>query len=157
MRDFVPAHGSAGFTLIELIAVLILTAILSIAVVPRLAERRTFDTLGYADSLSAMLHHARRVAVAQRRTVCVGLAEATLSFAQSSKNGASSCDQSLPDPAGNGPLAIVVPDGASLLMEPAQFSFDGLGRPSSAVTFTIAGDITRTISIEADSGYVHSP
>lgn len=157
MRHIVHARGSAGFTLIELIAVLILTAILSIAVAPRLAERRTFDTLGYADSLSAMLHHARRVAVAQRRTVCVGFADVTLSFSQSSTNGTSSCDQTLPDPAGNGPLAIVVPDGVSLLMEPGQFSFDGLGRPSSAVTLTIVGDITRSIVIEADSGYVHSP
>ena len=64
-------------------------------------------------------------------------------------------DLPLPDPAGNAALSLTPPSGVSLSANPTSFTFDGLGRPNAAVTLTIVGDITRTLTIEADSGYVH--
>ncbi len=155
MRKSPFAGATAGFTLIELIAVLLLTGILAIAVLPRMADRSAFDSRGFSDTTRATLQHARRVAIAQRRTVCGTYSGGVLAFTQSSANGAAGCDLPLPDPAGNGALTLTPPSGVTLGVSPPGFTFDGLGRPNSAVTLTIAGDITRTLTIEADSGYVH--
>ncbi len=152
-----PDHvrAAAGFTLIELIAVLMLTAILSIVILPRMANQTTFDTRGFLDTTRATLQHARRVAIAQRRTVCGTFATGSLTFAQNSASGAASCDLPVPDPTGSGVLALTPPKGVSLDVSPADFKFDGLGRPSGVVTITIGGDVVRTLTIEAESGYVH--
>lgn len=155
MRKSPFAGATAGFTLIELIAVLLLTGILAIAVLPRMADRSAFDSRGFTDTTRATLQHARRVAIAQRRTVCGTYSGGTLAFTQSSTNGAAGCDLPLPDPAGNAALSLTPPSGVSLSTNPTSFTFDGLGRPNAAVTLTIVGDITRTLTIEADSGYVH--
>jgi len=149
------ARTAAGFTLIELIAVLMITAILSIAIIPRMANHAAFDTRGFLDTTRASLQHARRVAIAQRRTICGTFAEGSLTFAQSSVNGAASCDQPMADPTGSGALVLSPPDGVSLEVSPATFTLDGLGRPSANVTVTIVGDVVRTLNIEAASGYVH--
>ena len=155
MRKHTSAAATAGFTLIELIAVLILTAILGIVIAPRMATRSTFDTRGFADTTRSTLQHARRVAIAQRRTVCGNFASGSLSFSQSTVNGAASCNLALSDPSTGGTLSLTPPSGVSLGVTPASFTFDGLGRPSSAVAITITGDVTRSLTIEADSGYVH--
>lgn len=66
----------AGFTLIELVMVLVLTGILAVFVMPRLFDR-TLDERGLHDAVKAALQHARRAAVAQRRFVCVSVAAGT--------------------------------------------------------------------------------
>ncbi|MBI5921059.1 MAG: type II secretion system protein [Betaproteobacteria bacterium] len=63
-----PQHG---FTLVELVVVMIVIAILAVAVVPRFSLLSGFDEVGYRDKVKATLEFARKAAVAQRRYVCV--------------------------------------------------------------------------------------
>ncbi len=60
----------AGFTLVELVVVLILIAVLAVAVMPRFSSN-AFDERGFHDTAKAALQHARHVAIAARRYVCV--------------------------------------------------------------------------------------
>ena len=53
----------AGFTLVELITVMILVGILAVVAIPRMIVR-TFDERGFHDAVKAAVQHARRVAVA---------------------------------------------------------------------------------------------
>lgn len=62
-----------GFTMVELIVVIVVMAILGAVAIPRLMDHRALQEMGFQDQLQAMMRHARKVAVSQQRTVCVSL------------------------------------------------------------------------------------
>lgn len=64
----------AGFTMIELVVVMILMGLLAALAVPRLSDRTALQERGVQDQLRALLRSARQVAVTQEREVCVLLA-----------------------------------------------------------------------------------
>ena len=64
----------AGFTLIELITVLILVGILAVTALPRMFDRNTFESRGFFDETKSILRYAQKSAIAQRRDVCVTFA-----------------------------------------------------------------------------------
>ena len=149
---------SRGFTLVEFVVVLVLVGILSAVGMGKMASRQTFDSLGYFDSVRQAVQYARRVAVAQRRTVCVGVSASALSMSQASSAGSSSCDTGVIDPATGSVFNLVVPTGITLCGSTASFQFDALGRQSSgaAVTLSVIGDgLTRVVAVENETGYVH--
>jgi MSHA pilin protein MshC len=124
---------------------------------------RGFDEAGYRDKVRATLEYARKSAVAQRRNV-----RATLS----GNNLALTIDNDIPEGATAGTypraLALPVPDRACggatnqicapsgiTLAGTATLSFTALGAPSTAGAYTVTGDAAHTITVEAETGYVH--
>lgn len=163
----------AGFTMIELITVMILVGILSVVALPRFDALSSFDAAGYADQTAALLRYGQKTAIAQRRWVAVKLAAPpTL------------CSQAyvlLPAPvyptcaaACVGGASVALPGGASTAPKPSTtlagvgvYCFDAAGRPfvdgaiaPAAATSTTqildAGAVFRTIAVEAETGYVHT-
>ena len=63
-----------GFTLVELIAVMVVVGILAVAALPRFFDRNVFEARGFLDETRALLRYAQKTAVSQRRTVCVAFA-----------------------------------------------------------------------------------
>ena len=87
---------SAGFTMIELITVMILIGILSAVAASRFFARETFDARVYADQAKAIMRTAQKTAVAQNRYVYVS---ATANrFAACFNQG---CTSVVPAPGGN--------------------------------------------------------
>ena len=167
MSGFVPLLRrckAGGFTLVELVVTLIVVGILAVAALPRFFGNE-FSERGFHDGVKAAIQHARKVAVASRRYVCVAVAA----------NGVTlNLDPTLPEnnsvPVNcNAALNLPVPQEgcpANQLCAPAGVAlnvvalvFDPLGRPVG-VGKALVGPTTLTVSnqpnivVQADSGWV---
>lgn len=156
--DLLRACGAkqVGFTLIELILVIMLLGTLSYFAVARMVDRGDTDAHGFAEQLASMLRFAQKAAVAQRRNVYVNV-DSGAGRVWACLDAALACTAPLAAPAG-GPLEHNTPRGVSVASGgAAQLAFDALGRPSLANALDLsvtASAATFTVRIEPDSGYV---
>lgn len=151
---------SCGFTLIELISVMMLIGILAVVAVPRMFDTQGFQARGFHDGALGALRLAQKSAIAERRTVCVAFTANAVSLTLRSAAGDTACAYAVgAGETGLGPAgaAYVVPaeGGAVFAAVPGNFSFSPLGRASAARAIRITGQ--NDIVVEAETGYVHSP
>jgi MSHA pilin protein MshC len=152
-----------GFTLIELITVMLVVGIMAAVIVPRFGLLQGFDEIGYRDKVKATLEYARKSAVAQRRNVRVALAANSLTLTIDNDvpegAGASTFPRTLALPARDnacgGPSNQICAPANVTLTGPATLSFTPLGRPSAAASYTVTGEAAQTIAVEAETGHVH--
>lgn len=164
-----PCNGPAlagGFTLVELIIVIVLLGVLAVVAAPRMFNSNDFYARGFHDESMALLRYAQKTAIAQRRTVCTTFSVSTVSTASlriASSAAVGTCDTDLVGPRGDTPGTITSKSGVNYSASPpAAVSFDGLGQPlnSAGIVLTAASTITVTgsgkiITIEPATGYVH--
>jgi MSHA pilin protein MshC len=145
-------RSERGFTLAELIAVLVVVGILAAVAAPRFFERNTFDSRGFYDQVISTLRYAQKAAIAEHRFVCVTF---TSNRAVKLTYGATAaCGSDLTSPGGQTPYSVTSPGAGVTLSGYADFNFDALGRPSAAQNITVSGYGT-PIVVEAETGYVH--
>jgi len=151
------SQKQCGFTLVELVLVILLLGTLSYYAVSRLSDRADTDAHGCIENVASVLRYAQKAAVAQRRTIYVNI-DTNNPRVWACLDNALVCTQPLSAPAG-GPLDHSAPNGVTLSNSgPAQFTFDAMGRPSTASAVDIqasAGSAVFTIRLEPESGYVH--
>jgi MSHA pilin protein MshC len=122
-----------GFTLIELVTVLVIVGIVSAFAAPRLFDNAIFSQRGYADEIAASLRYARRIAVASACNVRFTVNAAGYSAAQPS----AWCV-----PAGAFGVAVQSPDRALL----ANATPSGVAVGVAVVEFRPAGDLLNPVA-----------
>lgn len=147
---------SNGFTLIELVTVMVLTGIIAVIALPRMVDKLTFNTRGFADQARAAIQYAQKVAIAQRRNVCVAISSGTLTVTKAATAGSAvACTVAVAEPAGGSSYSLSAPSGVSLGTSSSPITYDALGSTAVGVTVTITGDQTITFTVESGTGYVH--
>lgn len=146
---------SSGFTLVELIVVLMIVGILAVAAIPRLLNTQDFEERGFHDQTLAALRYAQKAAVAQRRRVCVAVGTNSVTLTIASVSGdAAACDTNLTGPGGGSPYTVTAPTGVSFSSAATSFSFFALGNASAGQTLQVSG-VADSITVEQETGYVH--
>lgn len=126
-----------GFTLVELVTVLVLVGILAVAVLPRLDSVGAFAELEYRDEIAATLRFAQKSAVAHRRLVCAATGGNQINLSMASGFPAAACNLPMPGPSGR--LPAVAPPAAGLSLSVAPAGATLFFQPSGTVTSDAAG------------------
>jgi MSHA pilin protein MshC len=152
-------RAATGFSLTELVTVIVLTSILAAIVAPRFVGTDTFASRGFSDEAIGIVRYAQKTAIAWRQQIFVCVTPTNIAAAT-----AAGCATPIAHPVTGGSLAVNTPSGVSL--PTITFRFDGTGRlldssgaPSATITIpitsTVPGDPARQIVVETETGYVH--
>jgi prepilin-type N-terminal cleavage/methylation domain-containing protein len=143
-------QGCAGFTLVELVMVLILIAILAAVALPKMTDTSLWGLRAYSDSVVSELQSARRMALAQRRPIVatVSTTGVTLAYA-----------------AGGSIATLACPSGASpCIAETGSITFNS-GNSGSTVTsagavftITVSGgaSFSRQLRVDGETGHIQA-
>ena len=135
--------AARGYSLMELITVLVIAGILAAIVVPQFNEPQ-IDASWYYEKVKAAVRYAQRQAVAQRRTVYVVVSAPSVQLCYDA-----ACTSPLNDFASGTAYVAAAPSGVTLT--PVTFSFNGLGQPSAGTTFSVG---SLPVTVVAETGYV---
>jgi prepilin-type N-terminal cleavage/methylation domain-containing protein len=158
----------SGFSMMELIVVLIVIGILAVTVTPRFFETSAFETVGFTKQVQGVIQYGQKLATTQRASVYVQLDDTADSVALCYANSfPCPANEQVVGPYGEPAYGAQAPGDVSLETA-ATFYFDAQGRPyqasdtipdSTFSTLTIkivGGGDSRDIVVEQESGYVRS-
>lgn len=152
MRQRQHIFEQRGFTLTELVTVIVILGVLSVAALPLWFNRTDFEQRGYFDELLQATRYAQKLAVASNCDVRITINANNFSLQQPTTycNTANWQTISLPgkQPPYNAPSDVSVTAGTGTLT----FLASGLASASPLVTVTGTSDLSFTV--HAATGYV---
>jgi prepilin-type N-terminal cleavage/methylation domain-containing protein len=149
--------ASRGFTLIELVMVMIVIAIVAAYTVVNNLSAGSYTLRSQAEMLAANLRHAQSMATTRGRSLRVTLTAGTNGTYSVScvTAGSSPCNVTpVLDPATNTSFSTTVQKDV-VIAGPATLDFDNFGKPSAAGTYTLTyGSNTFTVTVAAVTGFI---
>jgi MSHA pilin protein MshC len=171
--------AQSGFTLVELVTVIVLVGILAGVAMPRFFAAGDFDGRSYSDQVKGLMRYAQKIAIAQGRNVFVRLNGTSVALCYDA-----ACNAKVPPASGGntGSSATLaacnnltnwacegLPNGVTMTPAAVTFSFDAAGAPFAApdgVNATVStfatlvinitgGGTAYPISVTAETGYVN--
>ena len=154
-----------GFTLIELIIIIVLLAIMAAVAIPRMGDVTSMKAAATAEKLKSDIRYAQELAMTQNRSYRVYFntspAPASGYAVVNNANGNGTWGEAgefAPDPSGKGNLSVTLNSGdyagvtASSSVNPIEFN--SLGRPTGGATTITVSPGSYTITISAETGAV---
>lgn len=136
-------RASRGFTLIELIAVIIVIGVLTIGVSSRFADSNSSVVQASRDDIIAALFFAQQTAMARNNI------QLTIS-----SNSISVTENGNPLRIHSDAYPLIVPNGTTIIATPSTFTYDKLGKTTPGRITVSRDGVSATITVEA-SGYAH--
>ena len=156
-----PARRTAGgFTLVELIAVLMLLGVLAVVALPRLGGAVALRGAAWRDQVKAGLLQGRVLAQGHRRLVCAALLTGEIRLTMASANPASACNTVIKGADGDvrwafdsNAIALTQTPAGTLYFQPdGRITSDGAGLSSSNTTVSLAGETP--LQLIGETGHV---
>lgn len=148
-----------GFTLVELVLVMILLGILAVVALPRLTDSAVFQAAGFQSEVTAALRYAHKSAISHRRLVCATLTANSVSLTIANANPAIACNTALTGPDGNTAFASTSADLIAPVVGPIYFQPSGTvtsdGAGSAITSYTISVSGMTAITVVGATGYVY--
>lgn len=123
-----------GFTMIELITIMIILGILAVAAIPRMDSATSFRSVEFRDRVIAALRYAHKTATSHRRLVCATLTRTSLTLdIDNSATKDNNCDVGLMIPGSTMASFSATQDGFGnpLAPDPTALYFQPDGRVTS--------------------------
>lgn len=147
MRGRPSCDSLAGYTLLELVAILIIVGILAAVLAPRFIDATGFSGQTTADKLLMAARYAETLAQNQGVTTSLTVGASSFSVTQ---NGAAVANPTLQS------ASLVVPLPAGVTITPqTTVNFTRPGIPSATPTFTVAGPGSSAQIYVTATGYVY--
>lgn len=151
-----------GFTLVELVTIMILLGILAFTALPRFESGLAAKGAAVRDQIVASLRYAQKYSVSHRRLVCATVAADghSLALSVATAFGNVACATPLAGPEGKvpavssaDPAALIGPSGKILYFQPSGVvSSDGAGTAPADFTLTLVQQ--DNVSIYGSTGHV---
>ena len=152
-----------GFTLVELVSVLVLVGILSVYVVSKAMSSAGQSTAGYqAVRLASDLRHTQMLALAWGVALTFTSTPSSYSVSCATSTTAPCPPSTSPptpvtDPGHSGAFSVTLDN--SVTLNATSVTFDILGQPATAPTFTFTSDskTMAAVTVAANTGFVTGP
>lgn len=144
-----------GFSLVELVVIIVLTAILAITVIPRIAGIGDISARGYYDELSSAMRYAQKLAVASGCAIRVAVTSGDYALSYSTPCNSTTFGTPVPHPARAGDFAASAPSGIAISAGTGDYDFLPNGGVSLGGNITVSGNgFSKSLQVHATTGYI---
>jgi prepilin-type N-terminal cleavage/methylation domain-containing protein len=143
---------SAGFTLIELVMVMVILGVLAVVALPKMVDTTAWRLRAYSDDLVSQTLSARRMALSQRRPIVATITQSGVVFAYA----AGGTLATLNCPVGATPC--IAEAGTRSISFNAANSGSTVTSTGTTLTITVSGgSYSRALQVANETGHVLAP